>query len=129
MQHGATTTGRRKILPYNRAALRRRSRFAAGPLQPPDRIAAIRQRQGRSLCRQHGRGGGFQVDTGRGLGSNLDIDYAPALIQTHNYCSRMGLDMDMASSALAGSSRLTSAVTEPEDANGLELCWATTGRP
>ena len=69
-------------------------------------------------------GEGFQVNTGRGFGSNLDIDYAPALIEAHNYCSRMGLDVDMAGSVLAWAfEAYERGHLSREEANGRELRW------
>ena len=69
-------------------------------------------------------GEGFQVNTGRGFGSNLDINYAPALIEAHNYCSRMGLDVDMAGSAVAWAfEAYERGHLSRDEANGLELRW------
>ncbi len=69
-------------------------------------------------------GEGFQVNTARGLGSNLDIDYAPALIEMHNYCSRMGLDVDLAGSVLAWAfEAYERGHLSRAEANGMELRW------
>ncbi len=69
-------------------------------------------------------GEGFQVNTARGFGSNLNIDYAPALIEMHNYCGRMGLDVDMAGSVLSWAfEAYQRGHLSREEANGLDLSW------
>ena len=69
-------------------------------------------------------GEGFQVNTARAFGSNLDIDCAPALIEAHNYCSRMGLDVDMAGSAIAWAfEAYERGHLSRTEANGLALEW------
>jgi aldehyde:ferredoxin oxidoreductase len=69
-------------------------------------------------------GEGFQVNTGRSFGSNLDIDHAPALIEAHNYCSRMGLDVDMAGSVLAWAfEAYERGHLSQDEANGMALHW------
>src|SRR4030043_1126244 len=45
-------------------------------------------------------GEGFQINSANAFGSNLDIDYFPAIIEANNNCSGMGLDVDMAGAAL-----------------------------
>jgi aldehyde:ferredoxin oxidoreductase len=69
-------------------------------------------------------GEGFEINSGRGLGSNLDIDYPPAIIETHNYCSRMGLDVDMAAACMGFAfEAYNRGDLSQEEANGLDLAW------
>lgn len=69
-------------------------------------------------------GEGFEINTGRAFGSNLDIDYAPAIIEAHNICSRMGLDVDMAGACLAFAfEAYERGHLSRSEANGLELTW------
>ena len=69
-------------------------------------------------------GEGFEINSANAFGSNLDIDYPPAIIEMHNYCSRMGLDVDMAGTCLAFAFEAYQRgdLSRPE-ANGLELTW------
>ncbi len=69
-------------------------------------------------------GEGFEINSGRGFGSNLDIDYPPAIIEAHNYCSRMGLDVDIASACLGFAfEAYDRGDLSREEANGLDLIW------
>ena len=69
-------------------------------------------------------GEGFEINTGRAFGSNLDIDYPPAIIEAHNICSRMGLDVDMAGACLAFAfEAYERGHLSRSEANGLELTW------
>ena len=69
-------------------------------------------------------GEGFEINTGRAFGSNLDIDYAPAIIEAHNICSRMGLDVDMAGACLAFAfEAYEHGHLSRSEANGLDLTW------
>ena len=69
-------------------------------------------------------GEGFEINSARAFGSNLDIDYAPAIIAAHNYCSRMGLDVDMAGACLAFAfEAYERGDLSREEANGLDLTW------
>jgi aldehyde:ferredoxin oxidoreductase len=69
-------------------------------------------------------GEGFEINSARGFGSNLDIDYAPAVIEAHNYCSRMGLDVDMAGACLAFAfEAYERGDLSRAEANELDLTW------
>ncbi len=69
-------------------------------------------------------GEGFEINSGRAFGSNLDIDYAPAIIEAHNICSRMGLDVDMAGACLAFAfEAYERGHLSRSEANGLDLTW------
>jgi aldehyde:ferredoxin oxidoreductase len=69
-------------------------------------------------------GEGFEINSARGFGSNLDIDYAPAIIEAHNYASRMGLDVDMAAACLGFAfEAFERGDLTREEANGLDLRW------
>lgn len=69
-------------------------------------------------------GEGFEINTARAFGSNLDIDYPPFIIEAHNYCSRMGLDVDMAGACLAFAfEAFERGDLSKEDLDGLELRW------
>jgi aldehyde:ferredoxin oxidoreductase len=69
-------------------------------------------------------GEGFEINSGRGFGSNLEIDYPPAIIEAHNYCSRMGLDVDIAAACLGFAfEAYERGDLSREEANGLELTW------
>lgn len=69
-------------------------------------------------------GEGFQINTGRAFGSNLDIDNPEAIIAAHNYCSRMGLDVDMAGACLAFAfEAYQRGDLSRSEANGLDLTW------
>jgi aldehyde:ferredoxin oxidoreductase len=69
-------------------------------------------------------GEGFEINSARAFGSNLDIDYAPAVIAAHVYCSRMGLDVDMAGACLAFAfEAYERGDLSQEEANGLSLHW------
>jgi len=69
-------------------------------------------------------GEGFEINSARAFGSNLDIDYAPAIIAAHNYCSRMGLDVDMAGACLAFAfEAYERGDLSRAEANGLDLSW------
>ena len=69
-------------------------------------------------------GEGFEINTARAFGSNLDIDYPPFIIEAHNYCSRMGLDVDMAGACLAFAfEAFERGELNKEDLDGLELAW------
>jgi len=69
-------------------------------------------------------GEGFEINSVRAFGSNLDIDYPPAIIEAHNYCSRMGLDVDMAGACIAFAfEAYERGDLSREEANGLELTW------
>lgn len=69
-------------------------------------------------------GEGFEINTARAFGSNLDIDYPPAIIEAHNYCSRMGLDVDMAGATVAFAFEATErGDLSREEADGLDLTW------
>lgn len=69
-------------------------------------------------------GEGFAINTARAFGSNLDIDYPPAVIEAHNYCNRMGLDVDMAGACLGFAfEAFERGDLSQEEANGLQLDW------
>ena len=69
-------------------------------------------------------GEGFEINSGRGFGSNLDIDYPPAIIEAHNYCSRMGLDVDIAAACMGFAfEAYDRGDLSREEANGLDLTW------
>ncbi len=69
-------------------------------------------------------GEGFEINSARAFGSNLDIDYPPAIIAAHNYCSRMGLDVDMAGACLAFAfEAFERGHLSRGEANGLDLTW------
>jgi aldehyde:ferredoxin oxidoreductase len=69
-------------------------------------------------------GEGFQINSGRAFGSNLDIDYPPAIIGAHNFCSRMGLDVDMAGATVAFAfEAYERGDLSRAEADGLELTW------
>jgi aldehyde:ferredoxin oxidoreductase len=69
-------------------------------------------------------GEGFEINSANAFGSNLDIAYAPAIIEMHTYCSRMGLDVDMAGTVLAFAfEAYQRGHLSQEEANGLELNW------
>ena len=69
-------------------------------------------------------GEGFEINSANAFGSNLDIAYAPAIIEMHTYCSRMGLDVDMAGTVLAFAfEAFQRGHFSREEANGLELHW------
>ena len=69
-------------------------------------------------------GEGFEINSARAFGSNMDIDYPPAIIEAHNYCSRMGLDVDMAGACLAFAfEAYERGDLSREECNGLELTW------
>jgi aldehyde:ferredoxin oxidoreductase len=69
-------------------------------------------------------GEGFEINSANAFGSNLDIDYPPAIIEMHAVCSRMGLDVDMAGTCLAFAfEAYQRGDLSQEEANGLELNW------
>lgn len=69
-------------------------------------------------------GEGFQINTGRAFGSNLDIDDPAAIIEMHNYSNRMGLDVDMAGATLAFAfEAYERGDLSKSEANGLDLAW------
>jgi len=69
-------------------------------------------------------GEGFEINSARAFGSNMDIDYPPAIIEAHNYCSRMGLDVDMAGACLAFAfEAYERGDLSREECSGLELVW------
>jgi aldehyde:ferredoxin oxidoreductase len=69
-------------------------------------------------------GEGFEINTANAFGSNLDIDDPAAILHMHTFCSRMGLDVDMAGTILAFAfeayerGHITACET-----GGLELRW------
>lgn len=70
------------------------------------------------------RGQGFQINSANAFGSNLDIDCLPAIIEAHNYCNRMGLDVDMAGACLAFAfEAFERGHLNAGEANGLALNW------
>jgi aldehyde:ferredoxin oxidoreductase len=69
-------------------------------------------------------GEGFEINSARAFGSNLDIDYPPAIIEAHNFCSRMGLDVDMAGACVAFAfEAYERGHLSRSEANGLDLTW------
>jgi aldehyde:ferredoxin oxidoreductase len=69
-------------------------------------------------------GEGFEINSARAFGSNLDICDPAAIIEAHNYCSRMGLDVDMAGACLAFAfEAYERGDLSREEADGLELTW------
>jgi len=46
-------------------------------------------------------GEGFEINSANAFGSNLDIADPAAILYMHTFCSRMGLDVDMAGTCLA----------------------------
>ena len=69
-------------------------------------------------------GEGFEINSARAFGSNLDIDYPPAIIEAHSICSRMGLDVDMAGACLAFAfEAYERGDLSKNEANGLDLHW------
>jgi aldehyde:ferredoxin oxidoreductase len=69
-------------------------------------------------------GEGLEINSGRAFGSNMDVDYGPAVISAHVYCSRMGLVVDMAGACLAFAfEAYERGDLSQEEANGLSLNW------
>ena len=69
-------------------------------------------------------GEGFQINTARAFGSNLDIDDPSFVIAAHNFCSDMGLDVDMAGACLAWAfEAFAKGDLTLNEANNLDLSW------
>lgn len=69
-------------------------------------------------------GEGFQINTARAFGSNLDIDDPNFVIAAHNFCSEMGLDVDMAGACLAWAFEAFSRGNLTfDEVNNLDLSW------
>jgi aldehyde:ferredoxin oxidoreductase len=69
-------------------------------------------------------GEGFEINTANAFGSNLDIDDPAAILAMHTYCSRMGLDVDMAGTCLAFAfEAYQRGDLNRQETDGLELTW------
>lgn len=69
-------------------------------------------------------GEGFEINSANAFGSNLDIDEPAAILRMHTYCSRMGLDVDMAGTCLAFAfEAYQRGHLSRREANGLDLTW------
>lgn len=69
-------------------------------------------------------GEGFEINSANAFGSNLDIDDPAAILKMHTYCSRMGLDVDMAGTCLAFAfEAYQRGHLSRSEADGLELRW------
>ncbi len=69
-------------------------------------------------------GEGVEANTIRALGTNLEIDYPPAIFKLSTLCNQVGIDIDFAGAVLgwAFESYQRGLVTS-KDTNGLELDW------
>jgi aldehyde:ferredoxin oxidoreductase len=67
---------------------------------------------------------GMDTNTVRAFGSNLDIDFAPALLKAQALVSQLGLDVDMCAASIAMAFELYErGIIGKGDTGGLELTW------
>lgn len=67
---------------------------------------------------------GMDTNTVRAFGSNLDIDYAPALLKAQALVSQLGIDVDMCAASIALAFELYErGIISKKETGGLELNW------
>jgi len=67
---------------------------------------------------------GFQTNALRAFSSNLDIDNPAAVLNAHQLCMKLGIDVDMAAAVLGWSFDIFErGILTSEDTDGLELRW------
>jgi len=67
---------------------------------------------------------GVEANTIRAFGTNLEIDYPPAILKLSALCNQLGIDIDFAGAALGWAfESYQRGLVSREDTSGLELDW------
>lgn len=67
---------------------------------------------------------GVEANTIRAFGTNLEIDYPPAIFKLSALCNQLGIDIDFAGAVLGWAfESYQRGLVNSEDTNGIELVW------